>query len=544
MHVRHAPFCPAFRHRLRSLSHQFFGKIALMEFVLKNPCQQLRSLGFAPCQRSYACPMAQGIWKLWQVLGAQFFGTIVLMKLMKFVSWKTRAISSAFLVTLPANEAMHAPSPNDCKPLEKSWAHNFSGIALMEFVLKTRALPMLFPTASPPSTLSSFPSRSFPTQLSPSYFPRFPLRPPCHRFHQAISHGFPSVHPVVASILLLPNGALPNHSFPSVLCFALRPPCRRFHFCSFPTELSPSYPSLRPVIASVSPLPNGTLPKLFPTVSLPSTLSSLPPPSFPTELSPSYFPRFPLRPPCRRFNLVTSPRSSPQAISHGFPYVRPVVASISFFPTELSPSTLSSLPSRSLIASVSLLPNGALPMLFPTVSRPSTLSSLPSLSFSTELSPSYFPLFPVRPACRRFHLAPSPQSSPQAISHGFPVRPPCHRSLLPRGAHPKLFPTVSSPSTQSLLPSVPSQRTSPQAISHCFPSRPTSHHFRIAPSRQVQLNENPSIGDAFGKKVADICIIWGFTMVIYLISWLGMVRYDFWLWHLGKNGNGLFEGED
>ena len=53
--------CPAFRHRLRSLWHQFFGTIALMEFVLKNPCQQLHSFSFAPCQRSYACPMAQGL---------------------------------------------------------------------------------------------------------------------------------------------------------------------------------------------------------------------------------------------------------------------------------------------------------------------------------------------------------------------------------------------------------------------------------------------------------------------------------------------------
>ena len=58
--------CPAFRNRLRSLWRQFFGtiaSIALMEFVLKNPCQQLCSFSLAPCQRSYsyACPMAQGL---------------------------------------------------------------------------------------------------------------------------------------------------------------------------------------------------------------------------------------------------------------------------------------------------------------------------------------------------------------------------------------------------------------------------------------------------------------------------------------------------
>ena len=53
--------CLAFRHRLTSLWHRFFGTIALMEFVLKNPCQQLCSFSLAPCQRSYACPMGQGL---------------------------------------------------------------------------------------------------------------------------------------------------------------------------------------------------------------------------------------------------------------------------------------------------------------------------------------------------------------------------------------------------------------------------------------------------------------------------------------------------
>jgi len=38
-----------------------------------------------------------------------------------------------------------------------------------------------------------------------------------------------------------------------------------------------------------------------------------------------------------------------------------------------------------------------------------------------------------------------------------------------------------------------------------FPFRPPSRHFRIAPSPQVQLkNENPSIGDAFGKNNVNL----------------------------------------
>ena len=185
---------------------------------------------------------------------------------------------------------------------------------------------MLFPMVSRSSTLSSLLYRSFPTELSPSYFPRFPFRPPCPRFHLASS----------PRILLAP--------------------CRRFH--PFP--------------------PNRRLPKLFPTVSLPSTRSSLPYRSFPTELSRSYFPRFPVRPPPRRFHLAP-----------------------------------------------------ALPKLFPTISPPSTLSSLPARSFPTELSPSIpklFPTFPRRPPSRRFHPFPPNRPLPKL----FPtVSPPSTLSSLP-----------------------------------------------------------------------------------------------------------------
>ena len=508
--------CPALKHRLRSLWHQFFKTIALMEFVLKNPCQQLRSFSLAPCQRSYHVPWPR-VWKLWQVLGPQFFGTIVLMK---FVSWKAQQQCIFSVAPCQRRYACH-----DCKPLEKCWAHNFSGEShWWNLSWKPDLSPSYFPRfpLRPPcrrsfptqlsSTLSSLPSRSFRTELSPSYSPRFPLRP-CRRFHlapsprtfpeaishglhsvirfhlapsqrsspQAISHSFPSVQPVVASISLLPHGALPKLfptvSFPSTLSsFPYRP---------FPTELSPSF-------------------KLFPTVSFLSTLSALPSRSFPTELSPSIpklFPMVSFPSPSGRFRIAPSPRSSPQAISHGFPSVQPVVAFISLLPHGALPkqfptvspvvASIPLLPQRSsphaishgflsvhlAVASVSLLPHGAFPKLFPTASLPSTLSSLPSRSFPTELFPSYFPRFPLRPPCRRLLPAPSPQSSPQAIiSHGF-------LSVHPVVASIRSLPTDLSP---SYFPR--------------FPLRPSSHHFRIAPSRQVQLNENPSIGDAFGKK--------------------------------------------
>ena len=240
------------------------------------------------------------------------------------------------------------------------------------------------------------------------------------------------------TILLPPNGALPK-LFPTVSLpspnyfprFPFRPPSRSFHIApsqwSCPRAISHNFPSVHPFIASVSLLPLGALPKLFPTVSLPSTLSLLPYRSFPTELSPCHCPRFPICPPCRRFHIVPSSRSSPQTISHAF------------LPVHLD------------IASVSLLPIGSSPPCYlPQFSLPSTLSSFPYRSFPTELSPCYFPRFPFRPPCRH-SVSLLPTRALQAISHGFPSVHPlvASVSLLPTGAVPMLFPTVSLPSTLS-----------------------------------------------------------------------------------------------
>ena len=303
------------------------------------------------------------------------------------------------------------------------------------------ALPKLFPTVSPPSTLlslPSLPSRSFRAAL-PKLFLTFPLRPPCRRFHlapsqrtpQAIFQGCPSVHLVVASISLLPNGTLPK-LFPTVsLPFSLSSlPSRYFRTETLPTLFSHGFLSVHPVVASIPLLPYGALPNLFPTISLPSFLSSLPSPSLPSQ------------------------GSSPQAISHGFP-------SSPCGRFHLAPSQ----------------------QLFPTVSPRSTLSLLSFRSFPTELSPSYFR----RPTCRRrvfpsVHpvvasiLLPPTELSP-SISHGFPVRPPCR-----------------------LFRIAPSQRSSPQAISDGYPPVHPLVASVSLPSRESQLNENPSIRDAFGKK--------------------------------------------
>ena len=118
--------CPAFRSRLRSLWHQFFGTIALMEFVLKSPCQQLCSFILVSLPANGAMPVPwTRVWKLWQILGAQFFETIVLMKfVLKNPCQQLRIFRVAPCIF--ANEAMHVPSPSVRTPLDKSWAHSFS----------------------------------------------------------------------------------------------------------------------------------------------------------------------------------------------------------------------------------------------------------------------------------------------------------------------------------------------------------------------------------------------------------------------------------
>ena len=105
-------------YRLRSLWHQFLGTIALMEFVLKNPCQQLCSFKVSlPANEAMPC-MSHG--PRFGNFGRSWAHSFSEQSCWWNLSWKTRANSSAFLVLLPANEAMHVPSLNVCKPLEKS----------------------------------------------------------------------------------------------------------------------------------------------------------------------------------------------------------------------------------------------------------------------------------------------------------------------------------------------------------------------------------------------------------------------------------------
>ena len=193
--------CPAFRHRLRSLWHQFFGTIALIESVLKSLCQQLCSFSLAPCQRSYACPMAQGLETL-----ASLGRTIFRNNRIDEIVLKNPCQQLCSFSLAPCQRSYARPI---AQCLHAAWqvlgAQFFGTVALMEFVLKTRANSSRFSLY-----------RSLPTELSPSYFSQFPVHvhasiplPP----NRALPKLFPTVsHPstVHASVSLPPNGALPK----------------------------------------------------------------------------------------------------------------------------------------------------------------------------------------------------------------------------------------------------------------------------------------------------------------------------------------------
>ena len=476
---------PIFAHGLTSLGRRVFRHNRIDAICLEKPVPTaIHSHYIASSQRSSPQAISHGFPSVHPVVTSASLLPNGALSMLYFPRFPLRPPCRRFRIApSPRSSPQPISFPSTLSSLPYAIYHGFPSVHLLvasvSLLSNGPTLPKLFPTVSLPSTLSSLLSRSFGTELSPSYFPRFPPRPPSRRFHlapsqrgspQAISHdGFPSVHLVVASVSLLPHGALqaifPTVSFPSILS--------SLPYRSFPTELSPCYfpwfpicPPIRPpCVASVSFLLNGALHKLFPTISRPSTLSSLPHHSFTTDHGalPKLFPTHPLRPPCCRFRIAPSQRSSPHPV----------------------------------VASVSLLSNGALPMLFPTVSRrppsrrfrlaPSPRSSPQAISHGFlrppyrrfRLAPSQrsspymlFPTVSSRPPSRRFRIAPSQRGSSQAISHGVPSVHPlvASVSLLPHGALPKLFPTVSSPSTLSSLPSVPSQRSSPQAISYGFPS--------------------------------------------------------------------------
>ena len=291
---------------------------------------------------------------------------------------------------------------------------------------------MLFPTVSCPSSLvasiSLLPNRALPEL--------FPVSLPCRRFRLAPSQ---RALPMLFARFPFPSTLLPSRSFPRSSpqavfhSFLSVHPISTLPYRSFPTELSPSYFPCFPLRPHIWSLPYRFFPmELSPSIShgfLPFTLSSLPYRSFPTELSPCYFPGFRSRP----FTLSSPYRS---------------------FPTELSPSYFPRFPFRPPCRRfhLQLLPHGALPSLFPTASPSATLSSLPSRCFPTELSPCYFPRF----LCVHLVVASVSLLPNRALPKLFPtVSPPstymvASVSLLPNGTLPMLFPLPSHPAVASV----------------------------------------------------------------------------------------------
>ena len=112
------------------------------------------------------------------------------------------------------------------------------------------------------------------------------------------------------------------------------------------------------------------------------------------------------------------------------------------------------------------------------------------------------------------------QSSPQAIStlHSPSTLVRCSCLAPSSRAPPKLFPRFTVHHACPALLSRSLQRRSCQAISKQFPSFPlrprsclpsflpcSSGYSVSLPSRRRNLNENPSIGDAFGKNGMEVC---------------------------------------
>ena len=172
---------------------------------------------------------------------------------------------------------------------------------------------------------------------------------------------------------------------------------------SFPPAISQGFTSIRPVVASLPRPPNGALPKLFPRFAAHPRSAALPSRSFqrssPQPIcfaafharpalpsrslhrsSPKLFPRFTVHPTSSRASILLLPAySSPQATSTACSFPRSSGAPVSLLPVELSQcqaiSTLQT-PSRLFRRSRSLPSFPSLPLSFLVSFLPSLLVRL------------------------------------------------------------------------------------------------------------------------------------------------------------------------
>ena len=191
--------CPAFRHHLTCLGRTVFPHNRVGGICPKNMCQQLCCFSVAPCQRSYARPIAQGL-ETFTNLGRTVFRDNRIDGICpeKPVPTNSSAICN---FTRCSNEAMHVPSPSVWRPFgpfDKSLGRTVfrdDGLcpgkpvptALLLFSLapchRSYACPMAARAAICLEKL-------VPTALHSHYI----WLPPNGALPQAISHGFLPVH--------------------------------------------------------------------------------------------------------------------------------------------------------------------------------------------------------------------------------------------------------------------------------------------------------------------------------------------------------------
>ena len=256
------------------------------------------------------------------------------------------------------------------------------------------------------------------------------------------------------------------------------------HLTSSPQAISHGFPSVHDVHASASLPPNGALPKLFPTVSHPSTLSlpfSGAPPSYIPVLDPQFFRAMALMEivpenPCHQLCMFASlpPSGDPPKLFPRFT----IHACSSGVPASLPPAEV---PRGYFHASQSIHASPALPSLrqsspqsISTLHSPSTLNRRSGLAPSGTTPPKFFPCFTLHP---RWSGAPSNFHASQSI-HARPALPPC--SL--QRSSPQAISTLHIIHARPALPSCSLQRSSPQPISTLHSPSALVRRSRLTPS--------------------------------------------------------------
>ena len=212
----------------------------------------------------------------------------------------------------------------------------------------------------------------------------------------------------------------------------------------------------------------------------------------------------------RRSRLAPSSGASPKQFPRFTVHPRPSVASVSLPPAELPPSYFHASQSITPVRRFRLAPSSGAPPSYFHASQSITPVRRFRLAPSSGAPPKLFPRFTLSPSrsitlVRRSRLAPSSGDPPKLFPsyfHAFhSVRA---RAFLPSSL-PRFLPSFI-PFLPSLLPSFITPFLPAFLPARAFLPSLLVRLFWKLPSRQSKLNENPSIGDAFGKNIwALVC---------------------------------------